>query len=101
MKVRLDNENDTVWADFSILKKGKQYYGCLDFDKSMIRYADKRYLNVELILEDQSGLKIPKSSVIKKSCYAIPQDYITTGGNSSDSGVMIQDKDLSLIHICI
>ena len=34
--------------------------GCLDFDKSMIRYADKRYLNVELILEDQSGLKIPK-----------------------------------------
>ncbi len=52
-------------ADFSILKKGKQYYGCLDFDKSMIRYADKRYLNVELILEDQSGLKIPKSSVIK------------------------------------
>ena len=66
MKVRLDNENDTVWADFSILKKGKQYYGCLDFDKSMIRYADKRYLNVELILEDQSGLKIPKSSVIKK-----------------------------------
>ena len=27
VKVRLDNENDTVWADFSILKKGKQYYG--------------------------------------------------------------------------
>ena len=85
-------------ADFSILKKGKQYYGCLDFDKSMIRYADKRYLNVELILEDQSGLKIPKSSVIKKSCYAIPQDYITTGGNSSDSGVMIQDKDSAVFQ---
>lgn len=98
VKVRLDNENDTVWADFSILKKGKQYYGCLDFDKSMIRYADKRYLNVELILEDQSGLKIPKSSVIKKSCYAIPQDYITTGGNSSDSGVMIQDKDSAVFQ---
>ena len=69
-----------------------------DFDKSMIRYADKRYLNVELILEDQSGLKIPKSSVIKKSCYAIPQDYITTGGNSSDSGVMIQDKDSAVFQ---
>ncbi|MFQ7529078.1 MAG: hypothetical protein ACLRMN_17020 [Mediterraneibacter gnavus] len=98
MKVRLDNENDTCMGRFFNFEKGKQYYGCLDFDKSMIRYADKRYLNVELILEDQSGLKIPKSSVIKKSCYAIPQDYITTGGNSSDSGVMIQDKDSAVFQ---
>ena len=59
---------------------------------------DKRYLNVELILEDQSGLKIPKSSVIKNHVMRIPQDYITTGGNSSDSGVMIQDKDSAVFQ---
>lgn len=93
VKVRLDKSNETTWADFSVLKKEKQYYGCLEFKEAMIRYADKRHLNVELILEDQSGLKIPKSAVVKKPCYAIPQDYLTTGGNSSDQGVMIQDGD--------
>ena len=81
-----------------MIKKEKQYYGCLNFDKSMIRYADKRYLHVELILEDQSGLKIPKSAVVQKPCYAIPQEYLTTGGNSSDSGVMIQDKDSAVFQ---
>lgn len=98
VKVRLDKEKDTIWADFSVIKKEKQYYGCLNFDKSMIRYADKRYLHVELILEDQSGLKIPKSAVVQKPCYAIPQEYLTTGGNSSDSGVMIQDKDSAVFQ---
>ena len=90
VKVRLDNENDTVWADFSILKKGKQYYGCLDFDKSMIRYADERFVNIELILEDESGLKIPKTSVTEKDCYAVPIDYITSGGASQNEGVYRQ-----------
>ena len=30
-------------------------------------YAKDRYLDIELILEDESGLKIPKSSVTKKT----------------------------------
>ncbi len=33
----------------------------------MIRYADERYLNIELIFEDESGLKIPKSAVVEKA----------------------------------
>ena len=49
----------------------------------MIRYADDRYLSVELILEDESGLKIPRSSVIEEEFFVIPQEFITTGGNSS------------------
>ena len=79
-------------AALSIEEKDGTYYGCLDFDNSMIRYAEERFLNVELILEDESGLKIPKSSVVEEKFYAIPGDYITTGGNSSASGVMVQDK---------
>ena len=54
-------------------------------------------LNIELILEDESGLKIPKSAVVEEQFYIVPEEYITTGGNSSSSGVMVQD--LSLIHI--
>ena len=93
VRVRIDKDSETLWADFSILEKGEDYYGCLDFDNSMIRYADERFLNIELILEDETGLKIPKSSVVEENFYVIPEDYITTGGNSSSDGVMVRDSD--------
>ena len=91
--MRIDKDSETLWADFSIITRDGDYYGCLDFDNSMIRYAEERYLNVELILEDESGLKIPKSSVTEEKFYIIPEDYITTGGNSSSDGVMVQAEN--------
>ena len=92
VKVRIDKDSETLWADFSIITRDGDFYGCLDFDNSMIRYAEERYLNIELILEDESGLKIPKSSVIEEKFYIIPEEYITTGGNSSSDGIMVQDE---------
>lgn len=94
VRVRIDKDSETMQADFSVIERDGQYYGCLDFDNSMIRYAEDRFLNVELILEDESGLKIPRSSVVEEKFYVIPEDYITTGGNSSSEGVMVrQDND--------
>lgn len=97
IKVRIDKDSETMWADFSILSRDGDYYGCLDLDNSMIRYAEERYLNIELILEDESGLKIPRSSVIEEKFYVIPEDYITTGGNSSSDGVMVRQEDGSAV----
>mgnify|MGYP001852506509 FL=1 len=96
IKVRIDKDSETMRAALTVIEKDGGYYGCLDFDNSMIRYADERFLNVELILEDESGLKIPKSSVIEEKFYVIPEDYITTGGNSSSEGVMIRQKNGSV-----
>lgn len=93
IRVRIDKDSETMKADFSVIERDGSYYGCLDFDNSMIRYAEERFLNVELILEDESGLKIPKSSVVEEEFYVIPADYLTTGGNSSAEGVMIQQKN--------
>lgn len=92
IKTRIDKDNETLWADFSILHKQGGYYGMLNYSDSMIRYAEERFLNVELITEDESGLKIPKSSVIEEEFYVIPEEYITTGGNSNNAGVMVQKK---------
>lgn len=90
VKTRIDKDNETMWADFSILKKDGTYFGKLDFYDSMIRYADERYLNVELILEDQSGLKIPKSALVEKPFFVVPEEFLTSSGNSSSQGVMVK-----------
>lgn len=96
VKVKFSKDNETTWASLQIYNTKDSNMAFLTFDHSMIRYATERYLDVELILEDESGLKIPKSSVTEKEFYIIPQDYITYGGNSNSSGVLIQGKKNSV-----
>ena len=92
MKVRFTKDNLTATAAFEIQKSGKMNLGLLTFQSSMIRYTQERYLDIELILEDESGLKIPKSSVVKKEFYLVPVDYLTYGGNSNDNGFLLKTK---------
>ena len=93
IKVRIDKDSETLNADFSLIQRGGKYYGCLEFNNSMIRYAEDRYLNIELILEDESGLKIPKTAVVTRIFSIVPRDYLTTGGNGSSTGVLLLDDD--------
>ena len=97
IKVRIDKDSETLNAGFSIIQREGKYYGCLDFNNSMIRYAEDRYLNVELILEDESGLKIPKSAVVQEDFFVIPRDYLTTGGNSSSEGILKEDAEGNVV----
>lgn len=96
VKVKFSKDNETTWASLQIYNTKDSNMAFLTFDHSMIRYATERYLDVELILEDESGLKIPKSSVTEKEFYIVPQDYITNGGNSNSSGVLVQGKKNSV-----
>ena len=88
VRVRFKKDNQTLIAGLNIEKKGKEYIAYLSFSSSMIRYADERFLDIELIIEDETGLKIPKSAVTEKEFYVVPEEYLTQGGNSSDKGVL-------------
>ena len=90
VKVRFTKDDQTTWAGFQIYNTEDADLGFLTFDHSMVRYVGERFLDIELILEDETGLKIPKSSVTETEFYILPEDYITLGGNSSQSGVLVQ-----------
>lgn len=92
VRVRFSKDNETTWASFSLYNTKNSNLGFFTFDHSMIRYATERFLDIELILEDENGLKIPKSAVTKKEFYTIPQDYLTRGGNSNETGVLVQGR---------
>lgn len=93
IKTRIDKDNEMLWADFSILRQNDSYYGKLVFSHSMIRYAEDRFLNIELILEQESGLKIPKSTAIEKEFYVVPPEYLTSNKSGTSQGVLIQEKN--------
>lgn len=92
VKVKFSKDGQTERANLSISGNSGQKLGFLTFHSGMIRYVQERYLDIELILEDESGLKIPKSAVINKEFYTVPQDYLTNGGNSSEAGVLVRKK---------
>lgn len=99
VRVRFSKDNETAVASFQIYNTKDANLGFLTFDAGMIRYAQERYLDLELILEDESGLKIPKSSVTSKEFYIVPEDYLTQGGNSKSAGVLVDEgKDQAVFH---
>ena len=103
VRVKFSKDHQEDWANFSIEKRGDTYFGFLDFSDSVVRYANDRYLSVELILEDVNGLKIPKTAAVEKEFYSVPQDYITQGGDSQQPGVLMQNKkgDVSFVPVTI
>ena len=54
----------------------------------MVTFCTDRFIDIELILEDEEGLKIPNSSIVEKEFFIVPKEYVTQGGNSNSYGVM-------------
>ena len=91
MKFLKDNLTQT--GDFSIKEIDGSKYGQIDFNKGLIRYASDRFLEIELVTNNVTGLKIPLSSVATKEFYAIPSKYFTTDKETQQSGFMLSGRN--------
>lgn len=90
VKVRFLKNQTESWAEFSILNNADGRYGLLQFNNSMINFCTERFLDIELIVEEESGLKIPVSSIVEKEFYLIPSDYVITEDNGKSKCVFRQ-----------
>ena len=52
----------------------------------MVRYISERYIDIEIIFEEASGLKIPTSSLLTKDFYQIPIEYLIQDNRSYEEG---------------
>ena len=79
----------TSWAKVNVLGRDEDHtFVELQFNNSMITFAKDRYLEIEMILDDDIGLKIPNSAIVEKEFYIIPKEYLSHGGNGSETGFM-------------
>lgn len=65
----------------------------LTFTNSMITFCTDRFIDIELLLEDEKGLKIPNSAIVTKEFFIVPREYLTKGGNSGKDGVLLETYD--------
>ena len=93
IKIRFCKDDYTTNASFSMNKKDGQYYMILTLNKAMIRYYNERYLDVELVISEDTGLKIPNSAITTKDFYAVPKEFFTSATEDSDKGVILKNLE--------
>ncbi|MCM1540855.1 MAG: hypothetical protein NC121_06280 [Blautia sp.] len=91
VKVRFLKNQYESWGKASLFTNADgNTYLQLTFNNSMISFISDRFLDVELIVEDETGLKIPVSSIVQKEFFLIPEDYVIPGGNNGGESIMRQ-----------
>ncbi len=90
VKIRFLKNQYESWATTKLIRgSDANTYIQLDFNNSMVTFATDRYVDIELILNDEVGLKIPNSSIVQKDFYLVPEAYMTKGADGAN-GVILE-----------
>lgn len=91
--IRFVDDDLVCPGTFSYFQNGDEYFGQITLDYYMEKYANQRFIDIELNIDAKTGLKIPTSSIIEKDFYLIPHAYFTKGGDSNEEGLILETYD--------
>ncbi len=92
LEVTFEQDKSSAWANISIMDKDDKTYLVMDFDDSMERYADQRFININLNLNEEKGLKIPNSAIVNKTFFTIPKGFFLRGDDSDEHGLLVKQE---------
>ncbi|MBQ9444075.1 MAG: hypothetical protein IJU43_07245 [Lachnospiraceae bacterium] len=75
VKTRFLKNDYESFAKFEIITNENKNYGVLYFTDSMISFATDRFVDIELVLDEVRGLKVPNSAVVSREFYIIPASF--------------------------
>lgn len=90
VRVRFCKDDFELDTACSLIKEDGNYFLNLSFNKGMVRYINDRFIDIELVMGDKIGLKIPQSAITTKEFFTIPKTFFTTGGDSSNPGLLVK-----------
>ena len=61
----------------------------------MIRYVNERFIDIELILNETTGLKIPQTAITSKEFFTIPKELFILGKDSKEYGILVKQQKTS------
>lgn len=92
IKVKFIKDGESQNGALSIVNVGDQKIAKIELNNGMTRYAADRFLDIELVVNTRSGLKIPISSVVEKEFYKIPRSFLTMGDNEKIEGFLRENS---------
>ena len=91
IEIEFSEDNARTWCKCKLKEQAGTNYLILTLDDSMERYADSRFVPVDLLLDERAGLKIPNSAIVEKTFFAVPKDYFFKGNDSKGEGLLKKD----------
>ena len=93
VKVRFDKDGQLETGDINLFDRDGTHFAQIIFYAGMVRYSNERFLKVELVTNNQTGLKIPITSIVTKEFYTIPSSFLSYGGENGDAGFLMKTED--------
>lgn len=91
VEVRFLKNQYTAWGQAaSYTNEAGDTFVSLTFTNSMITFCTDRFLDIELLLDEETGLKIPNSAIVTKEFFIVPKSYVTKGGVNGNDGVLLE-----------
>lgn len=91
VEVRFLKNQYTAWGQAaSYTNEAGDTFVSLTFTNSMITFCTDRFIDIELLLDEETGLKIPNSAIVTKEFFIVPKAYVTKGGSNGNDGVLLE-----------
>lgn len=91
VEVRFLKNQYTAWGQAAeYTNEAGDTFVSLTFTNSMITFCTDRFLDIELLLDEETGLKIPNSAIVTKEFFIVPKSYVTKGGANGNDGVLLE-----------
>lgn len=103
VKVRFLKNQYESWASVKLLHNSDgNTYAKLDLNNSMVAFVSERFLEIELILDEETGLKIPNSAIAQREFFLVPKEFVLAE-DASKASVMrqtyLEDGTISSEHV--
>lgn len=91
VKVRFQKNQYESWANTKVVygNDGNTYLK-LSFNNSMVTFISDRFLEVQLILEEETGLKIPLTAIVEKEFFLLEEPYLIDEGQKGKRTIIRQ-----------
>lgn len=84
VRINIHNSSKNITCEYELTKKDSKDFIVLYLNQQMVNYINDRYIDVVILREQNTGLKIPNTSITQKEVYKIPIEYLSKGSNSME-----------------
>ena len=93
VRVKFSKDGNSERGDIILLDQNGAKFVQIRLYRGMVRYCSDRFLEIELITNTQSGLKLPITAITHKEFYTVPADYIFYGDQQGSAGFLKETTD--------
>ena len=85
VNVKFLKTQNTCYASTDVVKHGEGTFVILSFRSFVSTFATDRFINIEIMTEEKTGLKIPNTAIVEKEFFLIPEEFGTLLNENSDT----------------